>query len=86
MVKEAKPDDSDELRKMILESGAYTEKVDVGALSLALHKNNQIAVAEGLAIKAKGRALTEEDEELFYNILYILIFISSSRLLYDFLI
>jgi uncharacterized membrane protein YfcA len=26
------------------------------------------------------------DEKLFYNVLYILIFISSSRLLYDFLI
>ena len=26
------------------------------------------------------------EEKLFYNILYILIFISSSRLLYDFLI
>lgn len=68
MVKEATKDRSSELTAMIFESGAYTEVIDVGALNLELQEKDQQVVAKGLATKAVGRELTEQDAAFVQNI------------------
>jgi len=68
MVKEGKQDKSRELIAMILESRAYTEVINVNALSLRLQKNDQGLVAQEIATKAVGRALVHGDSSFVQEI------------------